>query len=151
MSVTHSDGTELSKLDSHTNLIMESPGSDHDENSHKLVSANTKRQGDNTQYFQVPKNRKPLTEMVYENNEPNNKATNPNDNPVTVSTSELITKALKCQLIATLIVTICIITSLSLVPVVLYNINPPNAGLHSIEVDAFQPLIFATCSVSIII
>ena len=144
MSGIHSNDTEVSEFNSNINIV----GSEYDENNHlSVVSAYNKRLEDNTQHLQVPKKQKLPNNRkeVYKNSEPNDKATKPSF-PVAVSTTEYITKVLKCQLIATLIITICTITLLSLVPVVLYTINPPHA---SIEVDVFQPMIFATCSVSL--
>ena len=142
--------TELSEYDSSTNIVAENPGSKCDKNDH--AATYTSRQNDDTQYPQVTKNQK-LSKEVCESNKSNARAARFSLSSLTdgLFTTERLTKTLKCELLAILVVTICIITLLSIVPIVLYIINPPRAGLHSIDVDAFHPLNFATCSVSIFV
>jgi len=145
--------TELSEYDDGTNIVAESLGPNCDKNDHSTVfSTYTSRQKDNTQYPKFTKNQKSPRE-VCECSKSNDRATRFSLSSLTdgLFTTERLTKTLQCQLLAILVITICIITLLSVVPIVLYTINPPRARLHSIEVDAFYPLNFDTCSVSIFV
>ena len=59
-----------------------------------------------------------------------------------------ITKAVKCRLVATLIVAICIMVLLFLTPIVLYNIDPPNAETYVTESAIFYNMEVDSCAVS---
>ena len=65
-----------------------------------------------------------------------------------VFTAQNITKAVKCRLVTTLIVTICIMVLLFLTPIVLYNINPPIAEKYITESTIFYNMEVDSCFVS---
>jgi len=65
-----------------------------------------------------------------------------------VFTTRNITTAVKCRLVTILIVTICLMILLCLTPIVLYNINPPNAEKYVTESTIFYNMEVDSCSVS---
>jgi len=65
-----------------------------------------------------------------------------------VFTTRNITTAVKCRLVIILIVTICLMILLFLTPIVLYNINPPNAEKYVTESTIFYGMEVDSCSVS---
>ena len=155
MSETFDSGTfctELSEFDGDV-IVVENPAALDNEETDQTAAITTCTMTEYPQNLQIPANRTlPMNRNEdSENNEASDKTSRfsvASIHVVEVFTTKRITKAVKCQLIFTLVFTICIITMLSVIPIVLYTTNPPPAGLQSIEVEAFQHLNFATCSVS---
>ena len=59
-----------------------------------------------------------------------------------------ITVALKCKLVTTLVITICLMILLFLAPIIWYNTNPPSAEAYVTEKIIFHNLEINSCTVS---
>jgi len=65
-----------------------------------------------------------------------------------VFTAKSISVALKCRVVITLIVIICLMILLFLAPIIWYNTNPPTAGAYVTEKTVFYNLEVDDCTVS---